>query len=74
MPQKYGQLAAKKSRVEEIVMSVDEETLFVTWRTDHTGFKDRMAQWIDLVAKSAGTEAFDVAQFLEDLFGKTNDV
>lgn len=72
LPQKYGQLAANKNRVEEIVMSVDEKTLAATWHTTDTGYENRMRYWISLVTKLAKTEHFDVEQFLEDLFDKEN--
>lgn len=68
LPKKYGQLATNKKRVEEIVMSMDEETLYSMWSTANTGYDNRMRYWISLVAKAAETEHFDVKQFLEDLF------
>lgn len=68
LPQKYGQLAANKNRVEEIVNGMDDNTLAATWHVVDTGYKDRMKYWIGLVAKSAVGEHFDVEQFLEDLF------
>lgn len=70
LPKKYGQLAANKNRVEEIVMSMDEETLSAMWHTANMGYENRMRYWISLVAKSAEAEHFDVEQFLEDLFKK----
>lgn len=72
LPKKYGQLAANKNRVEEIVMSIDDNTLLVAWNIINTEFKDRMKNWIDLVAKAAETEKFNVEQFLKDLFDDTN--
>lgn len=73
LPKKYGQLAAYRNRVEEIVMSMDNNTLSNTWHTNNTGFQDRMKLWIDLVAKSAKAENFDVEQFLEDLFNEAEN-
>lgn len=70
LPKKYGQLAANKNRVEEIVMSMDEETLSAMWHTANMGYENRMRYWISLVVKSAEAEHFDVEQFLEDLFKK----
>lgn len=68
IPQKYGQLAANKDRVEKFVQTTEGETLSATWQVEHDGFGDRMKNWICLVAKSAKTEKFDVEQFLNDLF------
>ena len=68
LPKKYGQLAASKDRVEEIVMTIDAKTLTTTWHIANAGFQDRMKHWIALVVKSAKSENFDVEQFLEDLF------
>ena len=68
IPQKYGQLAANKDRVEKFVQTTDGETLSTTWQVAHKCFGDRMKNWICLVAKSAKTEKFDVEQFLNDLF------
>lgn len=68
LPKKYGQLAAYKDRVEEIVMTIDGQTLVTTWHTGNTNLKNRMKYWIALVAKSAEYEDFDVERFLEDLF------
>ena len=72
LPKKYGQLAASKDRVEEIVMTIDDKTLTATWHVDSADFQNRMKYWIALVAKSAETENFDVEQFLEDLFAESN--
>ena len=68
LPQKYGQLAAYRNRVKEIILSTDNKSLFVTWHDVNTGIEDRMRHWIDLVARAAGAENFNVRQFLEDLF------
>mgnify|MGYP000010267437 FL=1 len=68
IPQKYGQLAANKDRVEKFVQTTDGEILSTTWQVAHKGFGDRMKNWICLVAKSAKAEKFDVEQFLNDLF------
>ncbi len=70
MPKKYGQLAANKDRVEEIVLTVDGKTLSATWQTADADFQNRMRCWIALVAKSAKGEEFDVEGFLGDLFGE----
>ena len=72
LPKKYGQLAASKDRVEEIVMTIDGQTLTATWHVVNADFQNRMKYWIALVAKSAETENFDVEQFLEDLFAESN--
>lgn len=71
LPKKYGQLAANKNRVEEIIMSLDDNTISITWHTVNTEFKDRMKNWINLVAKEADAERFNALQFLEDLFRET---
>lgn len=74
LPKKYGQLAACKNRVEEIVRTVDEQTLVTMWHTTNENLKNRMKHWIALVAKSAEMEAFNVEQFLEDLFDETDGI
>lgn len=71
LPKKYGQLAVNKNRVEEIVKSTDDNTLSVTWHIVNVESKNRMKHWIDLVAKEAAMEKFNVEQFLEDLFDDT---
>ena len=68
LPQKYCQLATYKNKVEEIVLSLDEQTILTTWNDTNTDFDNRIKHWIKLVVTSAKSENFDVAQFLEDLF------
>ena len=71
LPRKYGQLAAYKNRVEEIVKTIDGQTLVNIWKTNRVNLKNRMKCWIALVAESAGYEDFKVEEFLEDLFDET---
>lgn len=74
LPKKYGQLAASKDRVKEIVMTIDGQTLAATWHVANADFQNRMKYWISLVAKSAETESFNVEQFLEDLFDESEEL
>lgn len=68
LPKKYGQLAACKHRVKEILQTIDGQTLAATWHATDNDLKNRMRAWMDLVVKSAEAETFNVEQFLEDLF------
>lgn len=73
LPKKYGQLIANKNRVEELVMSLDANTLSITGHIESTRFEDRMSYWINLVMKEAKAEKFNVGQLLEDLFDGTRE-
>lgn len=68
LPQKYHQLVALKNKVQENVLSLDDQTILATWNEKNTSAENRMKQWIKLVSTSAKNENFDVVQFLEDLF------
>lgn len=68
IPQKYGQLASNKEKVEQFIKTIDGEILATTWQISQDNFEDRMKSWICLVAKSAPKENFDVENFLKDIF------